>query len=151
MDRSLKEEIVKALFRFRKVGMILPKSADLNMTELLVMRRIEEMSTLADNSINLSEIHCNLHITKSAISQMLNSLEKKGYIQRSIDVSDRRRVLVNLTENGTMVVKETKESVNNHLGEIVSRLGDENTKQLILLLEQVSDISEELKDQSHTV
>ena len=147
MDKLLKEEIVHALFRFRKVGMILPQRSDLNMTELLVMRRIEEMSTLVDNSINLSEIHCNLHITKSAISQMLGSLEKKGYIERSIDTTDRRKVLVNLTQTGIEIMQETKESVNNHLGEIVSRLGNENTEQLISLLERVSDISEELKSE----
>ncbi len=77
---------------------------------------------------------------------MMNSLEKKGYINREIDKVDRRKVIVTLTKAGKEVWKETKESADNNLEEFISRLGDEKTKQLIALLNDVSDISVEMKN-----
>ena len=146
MDKSLKEQYMQAMMRFRKICMILPQRSDLNMTELIVMKGIARNSSLSDNNTTVSEIQSKLHITKSAISQMMNSLEKKGYINREIDKVDRRKVIVTLTKAGKEVWKETKESADNNLEEFISRLGDEKTKQLIALLNDVSDISVEMKN-----
>lgn len=145
MDEGLKEQYMRAIIRFRKVGIILPYRSDLNITELVVMRGLEGNCPYSDNNISISEFQSELHITKSAISQMMNSLEKKGFIERKIDTEDRRKIVVTLTQAGKDILKETKESANHNLNEIISNLGDENTKQFIGLLNQVSDISEELK------
>ncbi len=138
MDKSLKEQYMQAMMRFRKICMILPQRSDLNMTELIVMKGIARNSSLSDNNTTVSEIQSKLHITKSAISQMMNSLEKKGYIKREIDKADRRKVIVTLTKVGKEVWKETKESADNNLEEFISRLGDEKTKQLIPQNAQIS-------------
>lgn len=145
MDRKLKEQYMRAIIRFRKFGIILPHTSDLNTTELVVMRGLEGNCPYSENNISISEVQDGLHITKSAISQMMNSLEKKGFIERKIDTEDRRKIVVTLTQAGKDILKETKESANYNLNEIISNLGDENTKQFIDLLNQVSDISEELK------
>lgn len=146
MDKALKEQYMSAIIRFRKTALILPYSSDLNISELLVMRGLEDNCPYGETNINISEFQNELHITKSAISQMMNSLENKGYIERKIDTDDRRKIIVTLTQNGKDILKETKKSANKNLDEIISNLGDENTKQLIALLHQVSNISEELKN-----
>lgn len=146
MDGKLKEQYMRAIIRFRKFGIVLPYTSDLNMTELVVMRGLEENCPYSDNNISISEVQDGLHITKSAISQMMNSLEKKGFIQRKIDTEDRRKIVVTLTKAGKDILKETKESANQNLDKIISNLGDDNTKQFIELLNQVSDIAEELKE-----
>jgi DNA-binding MarR family transcriptional regulator len=145
MDKALKEQYMRAIIRFRKIALILPYSSNLSINELVVMRGLEDNCPYSEGSINISEIKSELHITKSAISQMMNSLEKKGFIERKIDTNDRRKIVVTLTQTGKDILEETKKSANNNLNKIISNLGDENTKQLINLLNQVSDISEELK------
>ena len=145
MDKALKEQYMRAIIRFRKIAIILPYSSNLGINELVVMRGLEDNCPYSEGSINISEIKSELHITKSAISQMMNSLEKKGFIERKIDTNDRRKIVVTLTQTGKDILEETKKSANNNLNKIISNLGDENTKQLINLLNQVSDISEELK------
>ncbi|MDY0235424.1 MAG: MarR family transcriptional regulator [Gudongella sp.] len=147
MDKALKDQYMNAMFRFKKAGMILAQRSDLNMTELMLMKGVAKNSLFSGDNMNLSEIHNKLHITKSAISQMMNSLEKKGYIEREIDKTDRRKVIVTLTRTGLDVLKEARESSNQIFEEIISRLGDENTKQLIELLDKVSDITEDLKNE----
>lgn len=144
-DKDLKEKYMKAIIRFRKFGIILPHTSNLNVTELVVMRGLEENCPYSDNNISISEVQNGLHITKSAISQMMNSLEKKGFIERTIDTDDRRKIVVTLTEAGKDILSKTKESANHNLNEIISTLGDDKTNQFISLLNQVSDISEELK------
>ncbi len=147
MDRALKDQYLYAMFRFRRVGMILPQGSDLNMTELIIMKDVVDNSSFSDNSIRTSEIQRELHITKSAISQAINSLEKKGYIERKTDTADRRRIIVTLTPTGEEVFEEIKQNVNQIMEEAISRLGEENTKQLIVLLNQASDISEDIKNE----
>lgn len=145
MDKALKEQYMRATIRFRKIGLILPYSSNLNITELVVMRGLEDNCPYSDSNINISEVQSELHITKSAISQMMSSLEKKGFIERTIDTDDRRKRVVILTQTGKDILEETKKSANNNLDKIISRLGEINTKQLITLLNQVSDVSEKLK------
>lgn len=145
MNKALKEQYMRAVIRFRKTALIQPYGSNLSINELVVMRGLEDNCPYSESSINISEIKSELHITKSAISQMMNSLEKKGFIERKTDTNDRRKIVVKLTQTGKDILKETKKSANNKLNEIFSNLGNENTKQLITLLNQVSDISEELK------
>lgn len=141
---------MRAILRFRKVGMTLPQASDLNMTELVVMRGLEKNCPHSDSNTGVTEVQKQLHITKSAISQMMTSLEKKGYIERMIDPEDRRKRIVTLTVSGKDVLNKTKETTNHNLNEIFSSLGDENIKQFINLLNQVSDISEDLKEEETT-
>lgn len=148
MDKSLKKQYMRAILRFRKVGMTLPQASDLNMTELVVMRGLEK--NCSDSNTGVAEVQKQLHITKSAISQMMTSLEKKRYIERMIDPEDRRKRIVTLTDAGKDVLNKTKETTNYNLNEIFSSLGDKNIKQFIDLLNQVSDISEDLKKEETT-
>lgn len=150
MDKNLKKQYMRAILRFRKVGMTLPQASDLNMTELVVMRGLERNCPNSDSNTGVAKVQKQLHITKSAISQMMTSLEKKGYIERMIDPEDRRKRIVTLTAAGKDVLNKTKETTNHNLNEIFSSLGDENIKQFINLLNQVSDISEDLKKEETT-
>lgn len=150
MDKNLKKQYMRAILRFRKVGMTLPQASDLNMTELVVMRGLEKNCSDSDSNTGIAEVQKQLHITKSAISQMMTSLEKKGYIERMIDPEDRRKRIATLTDAGKDVLNKTKDTTNHNLNEIFSSLGEENIKQFIDLLNQVSDISEELKKEETT-
>ena len=150
MNKNLKKQYMRAILRFRKVGMILPQAADLNMTELVVMRGLEKNCPDSNSNTGIAEVQKQLHITKSAISQMMTSLEKKGYIERTIDPDDRRKRVVTLTKTGKDILNKTKKATNHNLNEILSGLGEENTKQFINLLNQVSDISEHLKKEEKT-
>lgn len=138
MDGNLKEQLIRVMLRFKKLGMTFPLGFDIRMGELFVMNGI------AGNT-SCSDIQSNLYITKPAVSQILNTLEKKGYVNREIDKSDRRKISVTLTPQGQEILKETKKYADMTLGTTISRFGEENTRQLISLLTQLVDISEEIK------
>lgn len=149
MENDLKKKFMQAIFRFRKSGMDFPKLADINMTEFFVMNGLSKNIFGDDNSVDLSQIQCHTHITKAAISQMFTSLEKRGYIIRETDKSNRRRITVVLTPQGTEILAQSQQQANKTLEEILLRLGLEKAQQLVELLSELSDIRDDIKRQ-HT-
>lgn len=150
MDTKLKEQYVKALFRFRKSVMDFPKVFDINMTELFVMAGLDSKAFCDDNCVNMAAIQGHMHITKASISQMFKSIEKRGYIVRETDKSNRRKITVELTEDGRRVLYAAKKHTDRMLGEVLSRLGEENAFQLIKLLTKLSEIADEIKGEAVT-
>ena len=90
-----------------------------------------------------SDISNAMGITSARIAAALNSLEGKGLISRRIDVEDRRRILIDLTDAG-------KEKVNNHFQMIMSYttnmlqyLGEYDAKEYIRIMKRLADKSPE--------
>lgn len=148
MDTDLKEQLVHAMLRFKKIGMNLPPDIDIRMGELYVLKGIERHTFCSDRPAYVSDIQSKLFITMPAVSQILSGLEKKGYVTRQADRSDRRKVAVALTPSGKDILSRTKEYTNQMIGETICRFGEENTRQLIRLLTLLADVSEETKRES---
>jgi len=148
MDRVLKEQLVQTMLRFKKIGMTFPLRLDIRIGELFVLNEIKEHSCCQDRSMNITEIQNNLFITKPAVSQILNSLERKGYVIRNIGKHDRRKIEVILTPEGKKVSEQAREFVDKNLEIVISRFGEENTKQMTTLFSKFADIFEEMKRES---
>jgi DNA-binding MarR family transcriptional regulator len=160
MDSALKEQFIRTMMKFRKIGMIFPPDIDIRMGELIVMNGIEGhfppgMHCDDENcrfgirkKTCVSDLHSMHHITKPAISQILNGLEKKGYIVREIDKTDRRKIAVELTNKGRDVLKRSKEYADDMLEKTIAQFGEDNTRKLIELFSQLIDISENLRKET---
>lgn len=122
-----------------------PKMSNINMTEFFVMNGLSKNMFGVDKSVDLSQIQCHTHITKAAISQMFTSLEKRGYIIRETDKSNRRKITVTLTPQGTEILAQSQQQANQTLEEILHRLGEEKAQQLVSLLSELSDIRDDIK------
>lgn len=147
MDIGLVESLARSIFRFKRFQMPFPPGLDIHMGELAIMGGIAKDGCFSPKNINVPEIQHHLHITKPAISQMLNSLEKKGYLSREIDKHDRRKIVVALTPKGRQILKTNKEFMDGLLGEIITRFGEEETKQLIASFNRFSDILVEVSEE----
>lgn len=148
MDSKLKDQLVFAMLRLKKVSMTFPPEFDIRMGELFLMGKIAKNTACSNQNFQVSDLSSHLFITKPAISQMLNSLEKKGYISREIDKNDRRKRAVMLTTEGQEILKQTKEYTDCKIEETIHRFGEENTRQLIALFTLLSDISENLNQEN---
>lgn len=148
MNRNLKDSLVRSIFRFKKVGFHFPPGTDLRMGEFFMMKQIAENALDSDDNVYATDIQNGLHVTRPAISQMLNSLEDKGYVCREIDERDRRRLIITLTPKGENILKAMKEHADRAIARIISRFGKEDTTRLISLLNRFADISDELKFES---
>lgn len=90
-----------------------------------------------------SELGKRLSMKNTRIAATLNSLEKKGLIHREMSHIDRRKILVNITEEGRLLVKEKQEAVKVSVIHLIEKLGNEDSEQLNYLLGRIADIFHE--------
>lgn len=152
MDQNLQTELVHSIFQFKKLissglGMdVAENKSCINMSELILMNAIVNNTMDSENNVGLSDIRRYLSISKGAVSQILGSLEKKGYINRDIDRNNRRNIIVTLTQEGRQVLECQYNDFCVRLENIVGRLGEDDAKQMIRILNRLIVISSELKE-----
>ena len=83
---------------------------------------------------------------KPTTSKMLNNLEDKGYINRLSDKKDRRVTYIDLTQKGVDLLQKHHRSMINYTNEVINRLGEEDTKTLVKLLNKLCNIIEDLNE-----
>lgn len=76
------------------------------------------------------------------IAVVLNTLEKKGFISRSIDLTDRRRVLVSLTPEGEKYTKALREQMHSHMRQLLEELGEEDAKEYLRITDRMIHIAQ---------
>jgi len=146
MDKALTDDLIAAMHRFKRVSRTFQPEMSLNMGEFFILERISHDIPCAGCGSSDTETHHHPHFTKPAVSQMLNSLEKKGFIRREIDTNDRRRIVVTLTSEGQEVLQKAKEYFDRQMTMTIEKFGKDNTRQLISLINQLSESIEDIKD-----
>jgi len=124
------------------------KDLDVSMTELVLMKAVADNELDSEENVNIADIQNHLFVTKAAVSQMYAALEKKGYLNREIDKNNRRKLIVTLTPKAQEILGFMQDKVVQFLSEIISKVGEDNTKQLINLVNRFADALEEINDES---
>lgn len=154
MDQNLKAQLMRTVFQFKKLtgagfGMDSAENkGDINMTELVLMKGISDNSADSENNIGLPDIREYLSISKAAVSQMLGSLEKKGYINRDIDKNNRRNLIVTLTQKGRELLSHKEKQFDDKLEKIMAGLGEDDVKQLISIINRLIEVINKINDES---
>lgn len=154
MDQNLKNELVRSIFQFKRLtytgfGMDIDKNkTNINMSEFILMNGIAENAIDSQNNVDMTDIRGYLAVSKAAISQMLGSLEKKGYINRDVDQNNRRNIIVTLTPEGREVLESQYEDFTSRLDDIMSCLGEEDVRQIITMINRLIKIINKLNDES---
>lgn len=152
MDDSVKGRLLKSMMQMRTVTPHtmfhhLPHHINLQMTELFALAKIETDG----EGITSAQLQKQLRINKSAVSQMLSSLEQKGYLERKINESDRRRMDLCVTDSGREAMEAMKVHVGTITDLILDRFGEEKAEQLATLFDELTVIFDqvlsELKDE----
>ena len=81
--------------------------------------------------------------TKGRISAILNSLEKKGFIDREIDKDNRRNIIVTLTNSGKDYVMKELQECYKIVSHVFEELGEKDSKKFVELTERVFHLMNE--------
>ena len=108
--------------------------------EMAVLRLLGESKL----PLTAGDLSRDLRMTTSRIAAVLNSLQRKGMIERDADALDRRRVLVRLTAAGSTLCEHRKACVRGRLTAIFERLGMEDTREFMRIMGRILDINEAL-------
>lgn len=93
--------------------------------------------------ITPTELSRELDLTTARVANILNSLERKDYVQRTHDSQDRRRVLVTVTEKGLRLAEDHRDRVLQQLATVLDWLGEEDAQECFRLLKRILQLSQE--------
>ncbi len=97
------------------------------------------LGMLADAGAPLppNEIAARLIISRATVTGLLDSLERRGYIERQPHASDRRMLLIALTEAGSAVAQQFREVVHRRQREWLGALSGAEQDQLLATLHRL--------------
>jgi DNA-binding MarR family transcriptional regulator len=97
------------------------------------------LSALADSDSPLSphKIAERLIISRASVTGLLDSLERRGYVQRTPHGSDRRMLLIELTEMGRKVARDFRPIIHRREKVWLGALSEKEQRQLIDLLHRI--------------
>ena len=97
----------------------------------------------SEKSVSPGDLSRELGVTGPRITVILNNLEKLGHIRRSTSETDRRSVVVTLTEAGRKRVEEYNAHRRSVIARLVDRIGPEDTQALKRVLTAARQMEEE--------
>ena len=97
------------------------------------------------DAATVSQLAERARVSMPAVSQVLRLLEEKGLLARTFKREDRRVVYVTLTEEGRALLLKAQELFFSYLNEMARRMGEEESEELIRLLNRFGSILEEVK------
>ena len=146
-----KDKIAKLIFALGKFS-IQPKEFKLidglNASESGVFRAMTQIIAEKPGTelFGLSELNSYLNFTRPNLSQTINKLEDKGYVERVVLKDDRRVTYIRLTENGLKTVTDGFNDLFSRLEKISKILGEEDTEKLIDLVLRFCDAYEKTSE-----
>ena len=87
--------------------------------------------------VTAGQLSKQLHVGPGRMTDILNSLENKGWITRNRDHTDRRRVMVSITESGIVQAQRIRKYIRKEYQGMFQILSKKDTEELIRLLKIV--------------
>lgn len=140
--KTLAEELFHIMTRTAKLP-FQKKVDDLSHGE----RRILGYLTFGKNGVPSGDLSESLELTTPRVASALNSLAKKGYIERNRDENDKRMVIVSITESGRSYMLEEYNKLISMMQHTLERLGENDAQELIRIIKRIRDITNEMNDQ----
>ena len=103
--------------------------------EMAVLRLLKN----AGEAMTAGEVSRMLGMTTSRIAAVLGSLEKKGLILRRADARDKRRVLVELTQEGSAQCERRRQEALEHMTQMLAYLGKEDAAHFVRIMKRTHE------------
>lgn len=106
--------------------------------------------TFVKNGISASELADNMHVSMPRITSVLNALEAKKWVKKSIDSEDKRKNIIEITNQGREMVLSKKQEAVAKMAKVIEKLDEEEINQYIRLFRKIGNIMEELEENNAT-
>ena len=113
--------------------------------ELFVLHYLSERNA----QVLPSELSAALNASTGRISALLSNLEKKGQIEREIDKTNRRNILVTVTEEGHKRAETEMKEIRKKITHVFTEMGEADTTEFIKLTKEFWGLMQKHMSQSH--
>lgn len=145
-SEELRMQLLQTIFRFKRIAnydlgtRVADESRGISLAEFMLMLAIDGNEEGNPANTSPTEIGRTLSVTKGAVSQMLGALEEKGYLTRSVSPSNRRSVLVLLTDKGRSVLYDEASTFNAKLDALIEAVGHDDIERLIAIVGKLTSV-----------
>lgn len=108
---------------------------DVNRTQLRALVFIKN-----NGEITMTDLCEKLNIEKGSLTTMVDDLTKKGYLTRTRDLRDRRKYILNLTNEGDIIAKDFLEELGKKLETRFLKLSKEDRDKFMQSIKNLEDI-----------
>lgn len=134
-ESKLTEELFSTLEQFRCVDKGVNRKSGLGGKPISMLMMIGQLTK--DGPVSVTDLKKYMFISAPAITQFINILHFKGYIEKISDPSDKRKSLIALSEKGQKELKRFKEKLKQNMGLMVRHLGESDTRTLNEILTKI--------------
>lgn len=137
------ENLVKAILNFQSLDIYYCKDLDMNsFKDMWLMQYLEDHAQKGEQS-RMTDIAEEMRVSKSAVTQLVTRMEKRGVIKRYHDKKDRRIVFVKPTDKGREVFADKSQAMLAYIEKLVGRIGEEDSDKLVEILNKILSIVKE--------
>lgn len=129
--------LMEAFTRFHRLKWRKSPVEGLKPSEIAVLLNIKKTVKPKSPGVKVSDISHSLQVAAPTITQLINSLEADGFVERTMDKADRRAVRVNITTKGEGAIDEASKSFSVFFNGLVEHLGEVKSNELAELLSEV--------------
>lgn len=149
MSKEKVRELLHACMEMRTQLGLLFSTGDLTRGEYLALgmlarSRREPGGEAAGESVRAAGLSDELGMKRPLVSRILNALEERGLIVRTIDEKNRRSFEITLTEMGAAAYMKAEAAVSGVVHRLHEALGEEDTDTLIELLGRITGVYRKL-------
>lgn len=141
------ERIYHAMHSIKKSRMLFARASELPPGEFFILDHVCHLEEAGCQEVFVSRLHNSERMTLSAVSQLVSALENKGLVERSMSKADRRKIVVSTTARGRELIMRARKKMDQDVGMLLKRFGEQNSEQLISLLEQLAAVTEQLRQE----
>ncbi len=106
-------------------------------SEFMVLHQVKHSFMEGTDGMMVSEISNNLKIARPTVTQLVNSLQKKGFLEKRRDEHDKRVVRIHLSEKGKELAKKGADEFYRRFEGLAEHLGNKKSEELAELLQEV--------------
>lgn len=134
-------ELFYDLQKFKKMLIRAQAAADIPHPIFMAMRAIHCACSKDETvqGMKMSDISRMLGISRPASTQVVNELEKKGFVERILTKHDRRVVYVRMTEAGKEALKKGDVGFHLILKKLDELLGEQDMRELMRIIKKLGD------------
>lgn len=129
--KDLADEYLKVMYSMRNSNAQKQIDESLNGENFVLFYIFEHKANVIPSDVSKA-----MGSTTARIATILNSLEKKRLIIRTIDVQDRRRIIINLTDTGKEYVHEQNQKRKEFITNMLKYLGEHDAKEYIRIMKK---------------
>jgi DNA-binding MarR family transcriptional regulator len=128
------KKLLESFIRFRRLNVNFSAVEGLTPREILVLLCINDKMSRNPQGVKVSDISNQLNVASPTITQILNCLVDRGFVERSADKEDRRAVRIKLTEKGMPALHKSYRLLQSFFDGLVKHLGENKSNELAELL-----------------